>query len=1008
MKHYRNTQLNSTIEQIKNPAKYNAKKFFILYTVLYIFAAILVYNYYFRAGRSFIWFPDGQRQHYQALMYYGRWMRSLVHNIFVNHSFSIPTYTFGLGYGGDIVNTLHYYCIGDPLNLLAVFVPAKYTYLLYDGLVYVRLYLSGLAFAYMCYTFKKNPRISAVAAGALVYVFSAYTIFTATRHPYFINPMFCLPLIIAGVERLLKENKPGVFVAAVCVSAVANLYFFYMLVIFTVMYVVVRLLFLYGFKNWKSLFGSLLKLIIYAALGSLIGAVILLPAAMQFLFDPRMGTPVEYDLFYTPSYYKNLFIGFISYVDIGSWLFLGFGSVGFIGVFTLLITRKKRAMLKVLFAITGLMLLFPYIGHLMNGMSYPANRFSWAFALVIGYIVTDTYEDVLTLHPVKLTICGLLFGALCTADYLVLQPYEFSDNTKRHIAFTIVLLAVIILLTFYDQSEKSNRIKSVALVITILLSIGTDAYYLNSYEQLDYTKAFVKKDGLYNTVTDKEGKIAAILPDQDEFYRYTGPAVEYNGALLCGKSSTAYYFSLSNANIYEYFDDMNLDYRMPQVYTDLDDFSGLNALASVRYYFEKGKVKEEEDGSVTVTHAAKRILPLGYDEDNYESYIYTDTGKPQKVTDDSALPDNTTQEYRVYRSSNYLPLGYTYDTVMSEEEFNKLTPEEKHEAVLQCAVVENAEQGVKKAEPTYENQKVDRTITCDSDDITYQGNSFIVTKKNASVTLTFDDMEDAETYLKLVNFHFKGASLYSLYTDDESVDPNNLYTPEDFENLPEEDRQSLIANDESFRTPMFANIRMKIVDDQEAKTAKTFQYSSPTDLHYMDDHDFLINMGYHKNKLVSVTLSFDQIGTYTFDSIDVICQPMDRFDEQINKLKEDVLTNVDLHQIEGSDATNHITGEIDVDEAKILTLTVPWSNGFSIFVDGEKQELLRVNKMFMGVKLEPGRHTIELKYRNSYFVIGIFVTLIFTAVFIILLIVRRKNVKKLAKRKARREGSSAV
>ena len=42
-----------------------------------------------------------------------------------------------IGYGSDILTTLHYYVIGDPLTLLSVFVPADKTEVLYEVLIFL-------------------------------------------------------------------------------------------------------------------------------------------------------------------------------------------------------------------------------------------------------------------------------------------------------------------------------------------------------------------------------------------------------------------------------------------------------------------------------------------------------------------------------------------------------------------------------------------------------------------------------------------------------------------------------------------------------------------------------------------------------------------------------------------------------------------------------------------------------------------------------------------------------
>ena len=62
-----------------------------------------------------------------------------------------------IGYGSDILTTLHYYVIGDPLTLLSVFVPADKTEVLYEVLIFLRIYLAGISFSVFCF-YHKNPK----------------------------------------------------------------------------------------------------------------------------------------------------------------------------------------------------------------------------------------------------------------------------------------------------------------------------------------------------------------------------------------------------------------------------------------------------------------------------------------------------------------------------------------------------------------------------------------------------------------------------------------------------------------------------------------------------------------------------------------------------------------------------------------------------------------------------------------------------------------------------------
>ena len=64
--------------------------------------------------------------------------------------------------------------------------------------------------------------------------------------------------------------------------------------------------------------------------------------------------------------------------------------------------------------------------------------------------------------------------------------------------------------------------------------------------------------------------------------------------------------------------------------------------------------------------------------------------------------------------------------------------------------------------------------------------------------------------------------------------------------------------------------------------------------------------------------------------------------------------------------TNEITGDISVSEKKALVLSVPYSKGFTAYVDGKETKLQKANTMFMALELEPGSHEIRLTYCTPY------------------------------------------
>lgn len=147
----------------------------------------------------------------------------------------LPQWDFSIGLGSDILTTLHFYAIGDPLDLLSIACPAKYAAYLYSLLSLFRLYLAGLSFGAFCFI-KKQNHVSSITVGSLVYVFTLFGMFIVSHHPFFALPMIFLPLLLLGVEQIAAGKRPYLFIVTVFLAAISNFYFFYMLALFTAIY----------------------------------------------------------------------------------------------------------------------------------------------------------------------------------------------------------------------------------------------------------------------------------------------------------------------------------------------------------------------------------------------------------------------------------------------------------------------------------------------------------------------------------------------------------------------------------------------------------------------------------------------------------------------------------------------------------------------------------------------------------------------------------------------------
>jgi uncharacterized membrane protein YfhO len=86
----------------------------------------------------------------------------------------------------------------------------------------------------------------------------------------------------------------------------------------------------------------------------------------------------------------------------------------------------------------------------------------------------------------------------------------------------------------------------------------------------------------------------------------------------------------------------------------------------------------------------------------------------------------------------------------------------------------------------------------------------------------------------------------------------------------------------------------------------------------------------------------------------------------------------------------HLKGTISVAESGLLFLSIPYSKGWRLEVNGETADLIRVQMAFLGILLEQGDHSIELRYRNPYAAPGVLISAI-SLVMMIVLARRRRH-----------------
>ncbi len=1071
----------------------------LLYTALFLllFGSLL---YYFAAeNRSLVYHADAWRQHLRAFAYYGKWLRGCVWTVIHNHSLELQPWSFGLGYGADVLTTLQYYCFGEPLASLTIFVPEQYSKLYFEFLIVFRPYLAGLSFmAYARYALSlrqgsvgwiwnpsrrdrncsrkrcKGTSQAAILAGALCYGFCGTVLYLGMLHPFFVTPMIYLPLLLLGVERILQERRPTLFMVTVWMAALTNFYFFYMLAILTAIYGICRVLAIHlgGVKAWQESQEShqshqshrkrvaeylqecirdLLRLLGYAAVGAMTAGGILVPVLLQFRSDPRSATEFSLSLFYEPEYYQELFRNLVTFIN--HPLYDTELCMTIVCAAALVVLFLRRGCRQLKFAVVGcvIMICLPAAGYVMNGFSYVINRWTFGAEFLIAFVLAAVWSDVKAAHCCERNEAangaangngnGAANGeasgtANKAANGVANGKLNGKVNRKVMLAEALIVAVVVI---------------SIAVNINLgyaRIPAGEDGEGGQSGYASEFTDAQTPSEYM---LAATHNEAAAVTSYDPELFRYTGRDLTYNAGAQLGTSSTQFFWSFANGVVSDFFELLGVAEEQNFCYTGLDDRTILETLAGVQYYtiaydnsYEQQFVPYGFADCGTV--AGDSGVPQAVKEDAEKASGDSDSGgaEAQETLDGlgsvsavaeqsgAVLGDDSWEyvrpEYHIYHNTFALPLGYTYTRTISKEAFAAMTPTQRQESLVQGVVLGDVEEEMQEqedngkesdaadkavtpyqeAEITYYEKELPYTIEVSEGVIFQNGQNgqngqsgrdnqdgqndqndpsgqndqesqdgqnnqnvrieqngqsdqnvqnessvhFIVTEPGATVTIRFDGLDGAETYVELLDLEVETLSDWNEHEDRGSAAGSGTETGTGSTAEEEDTLQEVYPI--TFTTSRFGGDLIE----------KTIRYKTPVNQYYSGWSNFALNMGYNSSAPDTITICFEQAGVYHLSELKVIGQPTEAIMQDALALSVCTMQNTDLHQNAVSKATNEVTGTVTAEQDRILVFSIPYSSGWEAYDNGVKVELQKANVMYMAIPITAGTHEIRLVYHT--------------------------------------------
>lgn len=922
--------------QLLNKNRRKKLSAYLIYTLVFALLSafiILIFNSY---GKSFIWWDDGMYQHVNSLAYYGQYLRQTFTDFF-HGDFELKMFEPSMGYGSDIITTLNYYVFGDPFAFFSVFVPKAYTEILYGVLIFVRLYLCGVVFCYFLHSHKKiNP--FAVSAGALIYTFCGYMLFASCRHPYFLNPCIFFPLILVGIDKILDGKSPYLFIAATAVSAIFNVYFLYILCIGMFIYAIFAYISRYKKIEIKPLFKTVFKFIGYFLVALLIAGIIFYPSIRALLNSSRASAHYSLEAFYSPAYYQTFISSFIGWQEAGAWTRLSLTACGVLGVIFLFTQRKKNTFLKILFVIGTVFLLSPVFGYAFNGFSYVSNRWSWMFCAIVAYIVATVMEEAESFEKVNIYIPAFI-GITVSILGTVLSE---GNPMTAFVSFLLLVASLIILCV--PKNVKAFRGAFFGMLV-VGLFINAFGLYGDGKKGSPIDKLTIgQANKFYDKGSAEKILLSPNIPEKllekradKDISRadiYNGRWGRYNTQIQEGVLATSFYYSLSNYRITDYFDTFYLNVPMEQKYSDGDGRLALDLAAGVKYFLS----------------ADDSYVPYGYD----------------KLLGETEFENKS---FKLYCNEDAPNIVYAHKYSIPQDVFDKQSPIRKQQMILQGIVCENSALPEKNVTEYFDEEK-EFKVECGKG-VSFDGSSFKVTSKKAKAKLVFDGNSNSSTYVEFSQIGFTPLTYKDVFTDVVW----HSFTRE--EKQRQTNKYALNTTKDKLYILMNAGFGVKAV------TCFNPHYN-----YYKGADDFCVNMGYSEKGYTEINLDFDIPGIYSFEDLRVVCID----DKEILEIAKPLSEGIS----DIKSGKNSFSCSIVSDCPKEVVFTVPYSEGWSAYVDGNKAEINQSDVMYISVPVSAGEHKVEIRYCNHYIKLGILMTcfgflcIVFIAVWQIL---KKKGIK---------------
>ena len=527
-------------------------------------------------------------------------------------------YSYHVGIGSNFL-ALYVYYLASPLHWLAFLVPQQHLMEFMSYLVIVKIGLCGLT---SCIYLRYHSRSR---HGAILF-FSCFYALSGFMAAYNWNIMWLdcvvlLPLIVMGLEKLVKEGKCTMYCVTLALSIFTNYYISIMICIFLVLYFLVLLL---TEKRSLKILGNFA---FFSLLAAGMAAILLVPEVFAILETDfgDMNFPETLKSYFSVldmlarhemcvsterglAHWPNIYCGAAVFLLMPMYALNHRISIrrkfGYLGLAGFMLVGFSTNMLD-------------FIWH---GMNYPDSlpaRQSFIYILLIITMCWEAFRNMDKMEPKH-----ILYGFLMAVGFLLFcEKFVDSDDFETGLEFlTLGFVTAYAILLYLYRTRDSRRWKEALAAVTFVIVVAEAG--INTYNTSVGTTSrtqYLGQQGDYKALAAQAQELEEASSVQGQpFYRIEKfTRKTKNDATLAGFASASVFSSTMNSYVADLY--KRLGMRYSKVYYGFDGATAFtSALLNVNYMFGENENEGNSiyslagsSGDISL-YRCEQTLPFGY------------------------------------------------------------------------------------------------------------------------------------------------------------------------------------------------------------------------------------------------------------------------------------------------------------------------------------------------------------------------------------------------------------